>query len=85
MFILAIFLVLAGLASYFFAESTTYDSNANYELSRVHDGKWQRHVISGADLNEQAKAANPKNQLMSLIIMGGGLALLGTQWWLSRR
>ena len=85
LFILALLLVVAGVTSYFFAESTTYDEKATYVLSRAKDGNWQRHEISGNDLNQQAKAAKPMNQIMSVILIGGGLAIIGVQWRLSRR
>lgn len=82
---LAILLILAGLASYFLAEPKVYDKDANYELSRAKGGKWEHHVISGRDLNDQAKGDKPMNQIISVALIGSGLAALAIQWRLSRR
>jgi hypothetical protein len=83
--VLSVFLILAGIGSYFLSDPKTYDASTDYELSRAKDGKWERTVISGADLNAENPRNKAQNQILSIAFVGAGVALLGFQLMRMRR
>ena len=78
-------LIGTGIGSYFFDPQKDYGTDATYELSRFQDDHWQKTVVTGSQLNQQAKDAKGMNAVMAVGIVAFGVSLLGFEWWRTRR